>query len=71
VGTVIYVNGARVVAEIKGGAKEKERFRIYDAASRVRGEAVALKALDEAACLLEPVGGAPIAVGDRLARVPQ
>jgi hypothetical protein len=69
VGTVIYVSGARVVAEVKGGVKEKERFRLYDSASRLRGEATALKALDDATFLLEPVGSATIGVGDRLARV--
>jgi hypothetical protein len=68
-GVVIYVGGAGIVGEIKGGAKAKERFRVYDSGSRLRGEAVAVKALDEATFVLEPIGGAPVAVGNRLVRV--
>jgi hypothetical protein len=68
-GVVIYVGGAGIVGEIKGGAKTKERFRVYDSGSRLRGEAVAVKVLDEATFVLEPTGGATVAVGNRLVRV--
>jgi hypothetical protein len=68
VGSVIFARGTQIVAEVPGGAKERERFVLYDAGLRRRGQAIALKALDEGVFLLSPVGSFSVAAGDRLAR---
>lgn len=70
-GSIIYAQGSRLVAELKGGAMAKERFRVYEGGTRLRGEVMAVKALDEATVLMEPVGSVTVTVGDRLARIPQ
>jgi len=71
VGSVIYVKGEQVVAEVTDGAKLTERFRVYDSGYRLRGEVLAAKALDGVTFLLHPIGSASAAVGDRLARIGQ
>ncbi|MBI5015759.1 MAG: carboxypeptidase regulatory-like domain-containing protein [Deltaproteobacteria bacterium] len=68
IGSVIFARGSQIVAEVPAGAKERERFVVYDAGMRRRGQAIAVKGLDDGVFLLAPVGSFPIAAGDRLAR---
>lgn len=68
VGSVIFARGSQIVAEVSGGARERERFVLYDGSLRRRGQAIAVKALDQGVFLLSPVGSYSVAAGDRLAR---
>ncbi len=68
VGAVIFARGAQVVAEVSGGARERERLVVFDAGLRRAGVAVVLNALDKGVYLLQPQGGLGISPGDQLAR---
>ncbi len=68
VGSVIFARGAQIVAEVGGGARERERLFVYDANLRRRGRAVVEKALDDGVYLLRPEGSMAPAPGDRLSR---
>ena len=67
-GRVIFVRGSQIVAEIDGGARDRERLIVYDSAFRRRGTAVVVKALDAGVFLLNPGGSLPLHQGDLLAR---
>lgn len=68
VGSVIFARGAQVVAEVPGGARERERLVVFDGALRRRGIAVVMAALDKGVFLLQPQGGIGASPGDQLAR---
>ncbi|MEW6488400.1 MAG: hypothetical protein AB1578_10890 [Thermodesulfobacteriota bacterium] len=68
VGSVIFARGAQVVAEVPGGAQERERLVVFDGGMRRRGVAVVLAALDKGVFLLQPQGGIGASPGDQLAR---
>jgi hypothetical protein len=68
VGTVIFIRGNQVVAEIPAGAKAGERFVLYDAGLRRGGKAVAVKPLEEGIFLLRPAGRLSGRAGDQVAR---
>jgi len=68
VGSVIFVRGAQIVAEVPGGAKERERLVVFDAGMRRAGTAIVLKSLDKGVFLLQPEGGFGVASGASLAR---
>jgi hypothetical protein len=68
VGSVIFARGAQVVAEVPGGARERERLVVFDAGMRRRGVAVVVAALDKGVFLLQPQGGVGASPGDQLAR---
>jgi hypothetical protein len=68
VGDVIFSRGNQMVAEVPRGAREGERFIVYDARLRRRGKATALKALEEGIYLLRPIGSYRGASGNQLSR---
>lgn len=68
VGSVIFARGAQVVAEIPGGARERERLVVFDAGMRRVGKAVVVKSLDQGVFLLQPEGGFGVSPGAPLAR---
>jgi len=68
VGAVIFARGAQVVAEVPGGARERERLVVFDAGLRRAGVAVVLNALDKGVYLLQPQGGFGVSAGDQVAR---
>ncbi len=68
VGSVIFVRGSQVVAELPGGARPKERLIVFDAGLRRKGKAVVVRKLDKDVFLLRTEGRFPVSSGDRLAR---
>jgi hypothetical protein len=57
-----------MVAEVPHGAREGERFIVYDARLRRRGKATAVKSLEEGIFLLRPVGSYRGDPGNQLSR---
>jgi len=68
VGSVIFARGDQVVAEISGGAVEKERMLLLGDDFRPKGAAVVVKPLGDGTYVLLPTGSGSPSVGDRLAR---
>ena len=68
VGTIIFSGGGQIVAEIPGGARERERFVVFDAGLRRRGKAVAVRQLERGVFLLDPESGVSASMDDKLAR---
>jgi len=68
VGSVIFARGAQIVAEVPGGAKERERLVVFDGGMRRLGKAVVVKGLDQGVYLLQPEGGFGASPGASLAR---
>ena len=68
VGSVIFVRGNQIVAELPGGARPKERFIVFDAGLRRKGRAVVVRKLDKDVVLLRTEGRFSVSSGDRLAR---
>lgn len=65
-GSVIFVRGDQVVAEISGTVKPGERIVVLDASLRRRGLALVSKPLEGGTYLLTPEGSYSISEGDRL-----
>lgn len=68
VGSVIFTGGGQIVAEIPGGARERERFVVFDSGLRRRGKAVAVRQLERGVFLLEPESGVSASMDDKIAR---
>ncbi len=68
VGSVIYVQGGQVVAEIEGSARPKERLIVLDGNLRPRGYVAVVRPLEAATYLLQPLGSFGIEIGNRLTR---
>lgn len=68
VGSIIFVRGEQVVAEIPQGATEKERMILIGGDLRPKGAAVVVNPLADGTYVLRPVGSGSPSVGDRLAR---
>jgi hypothetical protein len=68
VGQVIHAEGGRVLAELPGGAKDKERFIVFSSTLTRKGYAFVVKAVDNKALYLLLGSGTSLAVGDRLGR---
>ncbi len=67
-GSVIFVRGSQIVAELPGGARPKERLIVFDAGLRRKGRAVVVRKLDKDVVLLRTEGRFSVSPGDRLAR---
>ncbi len=68
VGSVIFVRGSQIVAELPGGTRPKERFIVFDPGLRRKGKAVVVRKLDQDVVLLKAEGRFSVSSGDRLAR---
>jgi hypothetical protein len=68
IGSIIFVRGSQVVAEIPSGAQKEEQVIVFDARFRRSGKAAVVRALDKGTYLLRPVGGLRVSPGYRLAR---
>ena len=66
-GNIIFVRGKKVLAEVPGGAKAKERFVLYDVRLRRTGSVLVVRAMDDDVYLLRMASGSA-SDGDRLAR---
>lgn len=71
VGTVVFAQRGQIVAEIPGGAKERERFLLFDEGFRRTGKLVIVRVLEKGVYLLEAQGSVSAAPGNRLAREPE
>lgn len=68
IGTVVFVAGSQIVVEIPEGAKDRERFVVFDSGMGRRGLATVSRGLDKGVFSLAPIGSFSVDVGDRLAR---
>jgi hypothetical protein len=68
VGSVIFSRGNQIVAELPGGARERERLILFDAGFRRRGTVIVLKPLEQGVYLLQTMGSLSASPGDRLAK---
>ncbi|MEW6486771.1 MAG: hypothetical protein AB1578_02525 [Thermodesulfobacteriota bacterium] len=68
VGSVIFSKGAQVVAEIPGGAVERERMTVVGGDLRPKAFAAVVQPLADGTFVLRVIGSGSAAVGDRLAR---
>ncbi len=71
VGTVVFARGGQIVAEIPGGAKDRERLLLFDEGFRRAGKLVVVRPLEKGVFLLEAQGSVSAAPGNRLAREPE
>lgn len=68
VGSVIFSRGAQVVAEIPGGAVERERMTVLGGDLRPKAFMAVVQPLADGTYVLHLIGPGSAAVGDRLAR---
>jgi hypothetical protein len=68
VGSVIFSKGSQVVAEIRGGAVERERMTVVGSDLRPKAAAAVVQPLADGTYVLRLIGSGSAAVGDRLAR---
>lgn len=70
-GSVIFPKGAQVVAEIPGGAVERERMTVVGSDLRPKATVAVVQPLADGTFVLRVIGSGSAAVGDRLARETQ